>query len=111
MAVLCDSSHLGRALFNFALCILHYAFCITHFVSEVRAADEVTLVDAVYRANGCTLTAAGTEVVIYGREVVDNLDSATRTSLLTLHTADTAVGADLSCQGALVVVRALNDNS
>ncbi len=77
----------------------------------MRAADEVTLVDAVYRANGCTLTAAGAEVVIYGREVVDNLDSATRTSLLTLHTADTAVGADLSCYGTLIVVRALNDNS
>ena len=80
-------------------------------MSEVRAADEVALVDAVYRASSRTLTAAGAEVVIYGREVVDNLDSTILTSLLTLHTADTAVGAYLSCQGTLIVVGALNDNS
>ena len=80
-------------------------------MSEVRAADEVTLVDAVYRANGCTLTAAGAEVVIYGREVVDNLDSAIRTSFLTLHTADTAVLTVLTYVSALVVIGALNDNT
>ena len=77
----------------------------------MRAADEVTLVDAVYRASSRTLTTAGAEGVIDGREVVDNLDSAIRTSLLTLHTADTTVGAYLSCQGTLIVVGALNDNS
>ena len=78
---------------------------------EMRAADEVPLVDAVYRASSRTLTAASAEGVIYGREVVDNLDSAILTGLLTLHTADTAVGAYLSCQGTLIVVGALNDNS
>ena len=79
-----------------------------HFVSEVRSADEVALVDAMYGTNCRTLTASSTERVVDGSEVVNNLDSAALTGLLTLHTADTAVGAYLSCHSALVVVGALN---
>ena len=79
--------------------------------SEMSAADEVTLVDTVNGANSCALAATGTERVVDGREVVYNLDSAVRTGLLALHTADTAVGAHLSCHSTLIVVGALNDNS
>ena len=92
---------------------MHFVLCITlnadpHLISEVCSADEVTLVDTVHGTNRHALAASGTKVVIDGSEVVDNLDSAVRTGLLTLHTADTAVGAYLSCHSALVVVGALN---
>ena len=72
------------------------------------SADEVTLVDAVHGTNRYALATAGAEAVIDGSEVVNNLDSAVGTGLLTLHTADTAVGAYLSCHSALIVVGALN---
>ena len=74
----------------------------------MRSADEVTLVDAMHGTNCRTLTASGAEGVVDGSEVIDNLDSTVRTGLLTLHTADTAVGAELSCHGALVVVGAFD---
>ena len=77
-------------------------------MSEVCSADEVTLVDAMHRTNRYALATAGAEAVINGSKVVDNLDSAIGTSLLTLHTADTAVGAELSCHSALIVVGAFN---
>ena len=77
-------------------------------ILEVCSADEVTLVDAMHGTNRYALAASGAETVINGSEVVDNLDSAIGTCLLTLHTADTAVGAELSCHSALIVIGALD---
>ena len=70
----------------------------------MRSADEVTLVDAVYGTNCHARATTGTERVIYGCKIIDNLDSAFRTGLLTLHTTDTTVGAGLSGYCALVVI-------
>ena len=72
------------------------------------SADKVTLVDAMYRANLYTFTASGAERVINGGKVILYGDSTVRTGFLTLHTADTSVGAVFTCLGSLVVVGALN---
>ena len=57
----------------------------------MSSANKVTLVDAVYGTSLGACAAAGTEIVINGREVVLYGDSTLRTGLLALHTADTAV--------------------
>ena len=77
----------------------------------MRSANEVTLVDTVYGTSLGACAAAGTEIVIDGREVVLYGDSTLRTGLLTLHTADTAVGAILTGESTLILVGALNDNA
>ena len=58
-----------------------------------------------------TRTAAGTLRVVNGRKVVDNGNRTVRTSLLTLHTADTAIRASLTGDGALIVARAFDHNA
>ena len=60
-------------------------------VSEVRAADEVTLVNTVHGADARTGATSGTLRVVDNREVVDHVDRIVRTALLALSTADTAV--------------------
>lgn len=70
----------------------------------MRSADEVTFVDAVYGADLNARAATCAERVIDGREVILYGDSTVRTGLLTLHTADTAVGADFARYCALVVI-------
>ena len=80
-------------------------------ILKVRSADEVTLVDAVYGTNLGASAAAGAKSVIYSSEVSVNGDCAAGTGLLTLHTADTAVGAILTHVSALIVVRALYHNT
>ena len=77
------------------------------FTLKVCSADEVTLVDAMHGANLGASAAAGAKRVVYSSEVSVHGDCAVRTGLLTLHTADTAVGAILTHVSALVVVRTL----
>ena len=80
-------------------------------ILKVCSADKVTLVDAVYGTNLGASAAAGAERVINSSEVSVHGDSAAGTGLLTLHTADTAVGAVLTYVSALIVVRALYHNA
>ena len=79
--------------------------------SEVSTADKTALVDTVYGTNLNARATSGTEIVVDGSEVILNGDRAVRTGLLTLHTADTAVGAVLAHVCALVVVGAFNDHA
>ena len=79
--------------------------------SEVRSADEAAFVDAMYGTNLYACAAAGAKIVVDGRKVVLYGDSAVGTGLLALHTADTSVLAVLTYVCALIVVRALNDNT
>ena len=77
----------------------------------MSSADEVALVDTMlgtYLYAGAT---AGAEVIVDGREIILYGDSATGTGLLTLHTADTAVGAILTGENTLILVGALNNNA
>ena len=55
------------------------------------AADKVTLVNTFNGANLSAFSAIYAKLVVYYGKVVDNLDSASRAGLFTLHTADTAV--------------------
>ena len=77
----------------------------------MSAADEVALVDAMYRTSLNAGATAGAKVVVDGREIILNGDSAVGTGLLTLHTADTAVGAILTGVSTLILVGALNNNT
>ena len=79
--------------------------------SEMRSADEAALVDTMYGTNLYACAASGAKIVVDGREVILNGDCAVGTSLLALHTADTAVLAVLTYVSALIVVRALNNNA
>ena len=74
------------------------------------AADEIIFVNAMYGADLNARAATGAERIVNGCQVVFHFDSAVGASLLALHTANTAVGAKLACNGALIVVRALNNN-
>ena len=73
------------------------------------AADEVALVDTMNGANLGAFAAAGALVIIDNGEVVNNLDRAVWTGLLTLAACDTAVLAALANCRALIVIRALYD--
>ena len=75
------------------------------------AADEVALVNTMYGASLDTFTATGALIIIDGREVIYNLDSAVGTGLLALTAGDTAVLTALSNCRALIVVRALYNNA
>ena len=75
------------------------------------ATDEVTFVDAVYRADLYTRTATGTLGVIDGGKIIDNGDSTVRTGFLTLHTTDTAIGTSLTGERTLIVVRTFYHNT
>ena len=75
----------------------------------MRTANEVIFVNAVNRADLNACLAAGAKRVINGCQVVFNLNSTVRASLLALHTANTAVGAKLASNRALIVVGALNN--
>lgn len=81
------------------------------YKSEVCAADETALVNTMNRANLNALCTTCAKRIINGREVVNHSNSTVGTGLLALHTTDTAVGASLSCNGALIVVRAFYHNS
>ena len=71
---------------------------------KVRSANEVALVDTVNGADLNARAAACAERVVDGCEVILYGNSTVRTGLLTLHTADTAVGADFARYCALVVI-------
>ena len=77
----------------------------------MSAADKAALVDTVYGTSLYARTATGTKRIVDGREIVLYGDSAVGTGLLTLHTADTAVGAILTHGCALIMVRAFNNNA
>ena len=63
------------------------------------------------RADRCTFATTGALVVVNDRQVIHNLDGTLGTVLLALATADTAVGAILAGNTALVVVGAFHHNS
>ena len=86
-------------------------FTVKSRLSEVRSAHEVTLVDAMNGADGSAGAATGALIVINSSKVVYNGDCTVGAGLLTLLTADAAVGAILSYVGAGVVVRALDNNA
>lgn len=73
------------------------------------AADEVALVDTMNGANLGAFAAAGALVIIDNGEVVNNLDRAVWTGLLTLAAGNTAVSTALANCRALIVIRALYD--
>ena len=73
----------------------------------MRAADEVTEMYTFNYTNIVTLSTARALGVINGSKVVFHLDCAFRTCLFTLHTAYTAVGADLTNLSTLVMAGAL----
>ena len=58
---------------------------------EMSSADEVSGVNALYRAHVMTCSAAGTLLVIDGGEVIFNLDGSLGAGFLALSAADTAV--------------------
>lgn len=78
---------------------------------KMSAANEVFEVNTLHGTYRSTLTAACTLIIINSSEIILYLDCAVRTGLLTLHTADTAVGAVFSYRRALIVVRAFNHNA
>ena len=77
----------------------------------MRAAYEAALVDAVDGTSLGTSTAAGAKGIVDHSQIILYRDRPLGTSLLTLHTADTAVGACLTCNSALVMAGALNNDS
>ena len=77
----------------------------------MSAADEVALVDTVNGTNLCTSATAGTKIVVDSGEIVLDGDSTLGTGLLTLHTADTTIGAILTGESTLILVGALNNNA
>ena len=72
------------------------------------AANEVTLVNTVYGADRNALCATCAERIVNNCKIVHNLNSSARTSLLALHTANTAVGAVLTCKRTLIAIGAFN---
>ena len=70
---------------------------------KVSAANEVAEMNTFHRAYLVTLAAACTLTVVDGSKVVYYLDCTLGTVLLTLHTADTAVRANLTNLRALVM--------
>ena len=77
----------------------------------MRSANEVTLVDAMHGTNLDARAATGAQVVVDGCEVILYSDSTVGAGLLTLHTADTAVGAVLTGERALILVGAFHNNA
>ena len=73
-------------------------------------AHEAILVNCVNGAGLCTFATAGTLIVVDNCEVLIHGDRTVRAGLYALHTADTAVGADLSCDRTLIVVGAGNSD-
>lgn len=76
----------------------------------MSAADEITLMNALNGTSILTKATACAFIVIYGREVINNLDRALGTNLFTLAAGDTSVEARLSYLGALVMAGAFYDS-
>ncbi len=75
----------------------------------MSSANKATLVYALYRTSLNASATAGAKRVIDSCEVILNGDSAVGTGLLTFHTANTAVGAVLTYESALILVGAFNN--
>ena len=56
------------------------------------AADKVALMNTFNGANLGTVAASRAKRIVDNRKIVDNLNCAMRTSLLTLHATNTTVG-------------------
>ena len=76
----------------------------------MSTADKITLMNALNRTSILTNAAACAFIVIYGCEVINNLDRALGANLFTLATGDTSVKAGLSYLGALVMAGAFNNS-
>ena len=77
----------------------------------MSSADEILQMYALDGAYVVTSSAARTLIIINCGEIILYLDCSLGTGLLTLHTADTSVGAGLTGYGTLIMAGALNDNS
>ena len=75
------------------------------------AADEVALVDTMYGASLDTLSATGALVIIDGRKIIYDGDSAVGAGLLALTAGDTAILTALANCRALIVIRALYNDA
>ena len=67
--------------------------------------------NTVNRTNLTAFTARDTLLVVDNGEIVNHVDSIHRTGLLTLAAGDTSVKTELADNGALVMVRALDNHS
>ena len=76
---------------------------------KVSSADEAALVNTPDGADLGTLAAARAKGIINSCQIVFNLDSAVSAGLFAFHASDTAVGAALSCDCALVVIGAFDN--
>lgn len=72
------------------------------------SANKVAFVDAMNGTNLFTFTATGAERIVDNRQIIGNRDRSVRAGLLTLHTANTAVGAVFACLCTLIVIGAFN---
>ena len=70
---------------------------------EMSAADKVSCVNALNRTYLMTGSAARALLIVDGGEVVFNLDRSLGAGFFTLSAGDTAVRADLTHLGALIV--------
>ena len=77
----------------------------------MRAANKVADVYTLCRANVIANSAAGAFIIINSGKVIFNRDSTRGAGFLALAAADTAVKANLTDLGALIVARAFNNNS
>ena len=73
--------------------------------------NKVSFVDTVDGANLNARATTCAKTVVDSSEVVLNSDSALRTGLLTLHTADTAVGTVLTGKSALILVGTFHNDT
>ena len=77
----------------------------------MSSADEILQMNTLHGTNIVTSSAARTLIIINCGEIILYLDCSLGTGLLTLHTADTAVGASLTGYSSLIVAGALNNNT
>ena len=78
---------------------------------EMSAADKIAGMYTFHRAHVMASSAAGTLLVIDGGKVVFNLNCSLGAGFFAFSATDTAVGADLAHLSALIMARALNNNT
>ena len=78
---------------------------------KMSTADKVAEVYTLNRANLVTLSASRTFIIIDSSKIVNNLDRALRTSLLTLHASYASVRANLTNLSTLIMAGAFNHNT
>ena len=79
-------------------------FSIPPISLKMRSADEVVLVQTVYRAYLYTFKTSGANGIIDCSKIVYYLYCAVRAGFFAFHTSNTAVGADFAGYSSLVVI-------